>query len=117
MDKFRTHSILENEKLLSTFTSPVNKFEVTRIGDTKTSSTFLLNTKGFDKKSLLNLFSKLSLKKVNYFLDSYFGRPVNKVFIEIIDNRGLIWFHYLQILCTNFFNIMRINGFETKRLI
>ena len=55
MDKFCTHSMLEKMKLFSIFTSPINKFEVTRISKTKTSSRYLLNTRGFDK----NIFIKL----------------------------------------------------------
>ena len=46
---------LEKLKLLSTFTTPLNKLDLTRISKTKTSCTFLSNARGCDK----NIFIKL----------------------------------------------------------
>lgn len=43
---------LEKLKLLSTFTTPLNKLDLTRISKTKTSCTFLSNARGCDKNIL-----------------------------------------------------------------
>lgn len=46
---------LEKLKLLSTFTTPLNKFDLTRISKTKTTCTFLSNATDCDR----NIFIKL----------------------------------------------------------